>query len=237
MFHVNLIRLLINVFDKIEQRKIISFFKKKLNHQLIIFDVGSHHGETIKLFHKNFNIKEIHSFEASTINFNILKKKKMIKHNHIFINNFGLSDSCRDDYINQTIESSSSTICEINKKSNYYKKKIRILGVLNNKNFTKKISIKLRTLDNYIKEKKIKQIDILKIDTEGHEHEVLLGAKKNLNQVKFIYFEHHYDCMIKKKYKFSDINNFLINNNFRQVLKSKMIFRKTFEYVYQNNLQ
>jgi hypothetical protein len=47
-------------------------------------------------------------------------------------------------------------------------------------------------------------------------------------------FEHHYDNMILKGYKFSDINNYLIKNNFIQISKHKMPFRKTFEYIYIN---
>ena len=31
-----------------------------------------------------------------------------------------------------------------------------------------------------------------------------------------------------------DIHNLLISNNFKQVYKYKMAFRKTFEYVYEN---
>ena len=46
-------------------------------------------------------------------------------------------------------------------------------------------------------------------------------------------FEHHYHDMILKKYKFSDIHSLLINNNFKQIFKSKMPFRKTFEYIYE----
>ncbi len=46
-------------------------------------------------------------------------------------------------------------------------------------------------------------------------------------------FEHHYDNMIIKKLYFRDINNFLKMNNFNQIYKSKMPFRKTFEYIYK----
>ena len=46
-------------------------------------------------------------------------------------------------------------------------------------------------------------------------------------------FEHHYDNMIVKNYTFRDINNFLKMNNFNQIYKSKMPFRKTFEYIYK----
>ena len=40
--------------------------------------------------------------------------------------------------------------------------------------------------------------------------------------------------MLKKNYTFSDINNLLTKNNFKQLKKFKMPFRKTFEYIYEN---
>ena len=60
-----------------------------------------------------------------------------------------------------------------------------------------------------------------------------LSLTKNIN---LIIFEHHYHDMIKKNYNFSDIHNLLKNKNFKQIYKSKMPFRKTFEYIYVNNL-
>ena len=83
--------------------------------------------------------------------------------------------------------------------------------------------------------KNINNINFLKIDTEGFEYEVLLGLKKKIKKVKLILFEHHYDDMIKKDYTFGDINFLLKSNNFMQIYKSKMPFRKTFEYIYINN--
>ena len=74
----------------------------------------------------------------------------------------------------------------------------------------------------------------MKIDTEGYEYEVLLGFDKKISCIEIIMFEHHYDNMIKKNYKFSEINSFLEKNNFKMVYKSKMPFRKTFEYIYFN---
>ena len=51
----------------------------------------------------------------------------------------------------------------------------------------------------------------------------------------FIYFEHHYDLMIDKGYKFSDINKLLRENNFTLRYKVRMKFRKSFEYIYGSN--
>ena len=87
---------------------------------------------------------------------------------------------------------------------------------------------------NYLIKQKIKKVDFLKIDTEGSEFDVLIGAEKFLQKIHFIIFEHHYHDMLKKNYTFSDINNLLTKNNFKQLKKFKMPFRKTFEYIYEN---
>ena len=80
----------------------------------------------------------------------------------------------------------------------------------------------------------IKNIDFLKIDTEGYEYEVLLGLNKKILDTKIIMFEHHYDNMINKNYSFRDINKLLVKNKFKMIFKAKMPFRKTFEYIYIN---
>jgi FkbM family methyltransferase len=51
--------------------------------------------------------------------------------------------------------------------------------------------ITLTTLDEFVEKQKIHSIDLLKIDTEGNEYNVLLGAKKTLSKkkIKMILFE------------------------------------------------
>ena len=84
-----------------------------------------------------------------------------------------------------------------------------------------------------MEKKKILKVDFLKIDTEGYEFNVLLGLGKYLQKVSLIMFEHHYDDMIRKDYSFGDIHDLLKKNNFEQIYKYKMPFRKTFEYIYK----
>tara|TARA_Y100001970_G_C14201649_1_gene841461 strand:+ start:1530 stop:2246 length:717 start_codon:yes stop_codon:yes gene_type:complete len=234
MIRVKIASKILFLFDYFQQKKIYIFLKKKIQNNCILVDVGAHHGETIKNFKKYFNASEIHSFEASSINFKVLNNKYSNQRNHkIFLNNFGLSNEKKIHKIKQLQESSSTTISRINENSKYFKKKMRIFGTKKSEYF-KEIEINLETLDNYILLKKLNKIDLLKIDTEGHEMCVLKGCKKTLKFINFIYFEHHYDDMLDKGYTFSDINNFLKNNGFKKIYKSKMRFRKTFEYVYQN---
>ena len=83
--------------------------------------------------------------------------------------------------------------------------------------------------------KKHDEIDVLKIDTEGYEFNILRGiAKEDFKKIRFIYFEHHFDLMLEKHYKFKDIDQLLKKNNFSQKFKIRMKFRKSFEYIYES---
>ena len=236
MFYIKIIRAILNVLDNFRQKKIINLFKKKFSNPIILIDVGAHYGETIKIFQKNFKFKKIYSFEASPLNFKVLKKNISNHLSNIEIYNYGLGANSSDSFINQTGESSSSTVNEINRNSNYFAKKLKILNVKNHNLFIKKIPIQIITLDNFIDKKKIQNVDILKIDTEGFEFNVLKGLKINHKKIKLIYFEHHYDDMILKNYKFTEINKLLNDYGFIMIKKNKMIFRKSFEYVYENQI-
>ncbi len=229
----------ISFIDFFYQKKIIDFLKKRKIKKLnLFFDVGAHKGESINLFLKNFNIKKIISFEASKINYNYLLRrektlKNKFKNSEICIENIALGAKNKKVYFKQFYESSSSTIKDINKKSEYYKRKFKLLNFWGHKKVYQKFKINIKKLSDYIKKKKIKNIDFLKIDTEGYEYEILMGLGKKINCVNIVMFEHHYDNMIKKNYTFSDINSLLVKNNFQLIYKAKMPFRKTFEYIYK----
>ena len=234
-----LILKVLSFFDFFHQRKILQFLKKSYSDFKVVFDVGAHEGESINLFSKNFNIESIYSFEASPLNFEKLLKKKnyLIKKfnkTNITLENLALGNNDQDIILNQSDESSSSTINEVNLESKYFINKKKLFSK-SNKNFFSKVLVKMITLDTYLERNKINKIDFLKIDTEGYEYDVLQGMKSRIQNVQLILFEHHYDDMIKKNYKYSNINNFLIKNNFKKIYKSKMPFRKTFEYIYKNN--
>jgi len=139
--------------------------------------------------------------------------------------------------LKQLKESSSSTIRNLNENSKYLKKKLFFLQENKKGSFFKETEVEQITLSDYLVKINIDNIDFLKIDTEGYELEVLMGAKEVLFKISIVLFEHHYDDMIDKNYKFSDVHNFLLTNHFTQLYKSKMPFRKTFEYIYINKLK
>ena len=236
-----LVLLFLSFFDYFYQKKIIKFLKNYgLSKLDLIFDVGAHKGESIDLFLRNMSVKKIISFEASPLNFKFLENNKehflkRFPNTEIIIENIALSSKGKTIIFKQFNESSSSTMNDINQESNYFKRKFNLLNFQSKKKIYESFKLKTETLNNYINQKNLHRISFLKIDTEGHEYEILKGLKEKIKFIDTIMFEHHYDNMIIKKYTFSDINFLLKKNNFYQIYKSKMPFRKTFEYIYRRN--
>ena len=236
----NLFNQIVKIVDFFYQKKITIFLKKNLEARFdVLLDVGAHKGETISNFLKNFKIKNIYSFEASKNTYQILennigKIENIYKETNIEIFNFGIGNSVETKIFYELPDSNSSTFNLIDQKSSYFKRKNKILSFF----FKKKFNIKEKyvsqiKLSQFIKNKELFKIDILKIDTEGYELDVLKGLEEKIKIINFIYFEHHYDNMIKKNYKFSEIHEFLSHNDFYRVFKIKMPLRKSFDYIYK----
>jgi len=237
----NFTTFILNIFDSFQKKKITYILKNIFNKNQIKFivDVGAHKGETVDYFFKYFSFNKIYCFEPNPNSFFILEKYKSYLNktakSKLELFNYALGEKKGRINFYSGKESSSSTVHDINFKSSYYKKKNKFLNPFDqNKETFKKITVNLDTLQNFFTRKKIPIIDLLKIDTEGSEFGIIKGLKDQIRRVRVLYFEHHYDNMILKKYTFSDLNRYLINNEFYQVFKHKMIFRKVFEYIYVN---
>ena len=199
-----LFEIVILFIDYDNKKKVIKFFKKKINDNfIIIIDIGAHKGETINLFINNFNVKKIFSFEANPEIFILLKKKfENIKFKgKIFLYNMALGEKRDQKSFNVIKDSSSSTFNLINMESKYFKKKSNFLSIFSQSTdfIEKKILLNIAPLNEFTDIFNNKNIDILKIDTEGYELNILKGiSKNNFKKIKFIYVEHHYDLMVKK---------------------------------------
>lgn len=221
--------IVINILDNQVKKKILFFFKKKKINNIIVLDIGAHKGETIDFFINNFKVKKIFSFEPNPELFKNLEEKKS---DLIEVYNLGVGKKSETKVLNVYDDTFSSSYKKLDKKSSYFKRKNKF-SFSNYK--PKKIKTKVVCLDEFFIDKKIKIIDILKIDTEGNEFDILLGLKKkNYKKIKFIYLEHHYNNMLLKKYNFTKLNKLLNENNFFISEKIRMPFRKGFEYIYSN---
>ena len=183
--------------------------------------MGAHHGDTINEFLKIFSIEKIYAFEPSKKNFIKLKEKVSkieVKNNvKIKIFPFGIGKKEEILQLNEITDGVSNTFNDLNIYSIYLKKKKFFTTFFVIKKFIKdKVHTKIICLKDFIIQEKINKIDFIKIDTEGFEFNILLGLGEDIKKVKFILFEHHYDNMIIKDYKYKDIHKLLLDHGFKK---------------------
>ena len=184
------------------------FFKYSISNFL---DIGANSGYFSFYFANKFKNLKVKAYEPNLEAFEKFKKtltKNFFKNIEIF--NYGLSD----------IEKKVKMITWY--KHGYAKTNSVILednhDISNSKIFETNLKVGDELL-NYKNEKLC-----IKIDVEGHELSVLKGLAKNLKENK---------CMILVEsgdIKFGDVNDFLINNNYKQIFKSRL----RLDYVYSN---
>lgn len=164
---------IINLDGLYEKRELETFFSwiksKKISFKKgFAIDVGSNIGNHTLYFSRFF--KKVFSFEANKDIFQVLNLNTRLKKN-IEIYNYAASDKNKKSFLNIDISNISGSGLSNN--------------LINSKNNT--TSIKLDSLF-----KNTKNIKLIKIDVEGHELQVLLGAKNILLGNKpIVLFEQH----------------------------------------------
>ena len=130
-----IIKYILKFLDSFTEKQITNYLKIIFGSKIpLIIDVGSHKGEYINNLIKNFKFKKIYAFEPSPKNFDQLKKIFQDKDN-IELLNVGIGEKNEKRILNQNIESSSSSINQLNKDSKYFKKKYLFLNLFQKKKF------------------------------------------------------------------------------------------------------
>ena len=187
---------LYNLVDKFLMRDFTELIIKNLKTKKpVIFDVGCYIGNFSTNLEKRLNLKK-NSFYLFDANPN-LKVKNFKYYNEVFSNKIQM----KNFYLNEFLPSSGSSLETDVKNDLKWNFTRRIMSLSFKKKF-KSFKIKTNTLDNFCKEKKIKKIDILKMDVEGSELKVLEGSKKILDKTNIIQVE-----ILQNKKNFDKIKN------------------------------
>jgi len=127
-----------------------------------LIDVGANVGQTVRQLRNSFKDKKIHSFEPIPATFEQLR-----------INTEGLANV---EIHNLALSSGSGSAEMVVNLSDSGRNRLSMGSERDGS-----VTVNLATLDSFVKDRGLTQIDLLKIDTEGHEIEVLCGAKNILS--------------------------------------------------------
>tara|TARA_B100000965_G_C19587698_1_gene756537 strand:- start:1913 stop:2614 length:702 start_codon:yes stop_codon:yes gene_type:complete len=225
----------IYIFDIIDhfyhQKRIINFILKQKIPINNFIDVGSHLGTYSDLILKYFHKTKILMIEPQLDIFKKIKIKYS-KNKNIKIFNFAISDknSQKNIFINH--HNLTSSLTEFNYNNNYLKLKSKIFNTTPKGMIKKKLKIKTVKMNTFLSNNKINKIDLIKIDTEGHELAVLIGIENKISKVKNILIEFHND-EIFHNYNPDKVHQYLIKNNFVLLKKFKFPFTTWEDRFYQ----
>lgn len=180
----------------------------KLHKIEMVFDVGANIGQYAnELFYNNFK-GEIHSFEPMNSEFQVISKaaRNLSKWS---VHNFALGDKTEKLYINVSQNKFSSSILTLTNVHIEAANESVIIG---------KEAIEVKRLDEFVKEIQVGDKNLmLKIDTQGYEYNVLLGAGDYLDQFKLIQVELSLVKLYEGEKDFQQIIDFLRKRNFKLV--------------------
>lgn len=177
----------------------------------IIFDVGANTGQSIQRF-KKMNINSlIHSFEPDKEDYKILNEKFQTD-SSIRLNNFALGEKNYEKEFFSNNLTGSSSFSQLTPQTKWVKQRALQHNIDLNNILKKSFRCQIMTLDDYCKKNKIEKINILKIDTQGYEDQVLLGAKNLIKNRKIDYIELEiiFNNIYEKKLNFFEIEKNLI---------------------------
>tara|TARA_B100002051_G_scaffold270582_1_gene303734 strand:+ start:768 stop:1598 length:831 start_codon:yes stop_codon:yes gene_type:complete len=188
--------------------------KLKLTDNCVILDVGANVGINSICYKKIFKKSKIYSFEPIKNTFKILKKniKRNKLNGSIKTFNFGFSNKNKKAFM------SIPTAQQGERYKHYLSSALYSLYGKGKK----KIKTKLLTIDKFVKDHKIKRIDFIKIDVEGHEYEILEGAKNSIKKFKpIIQSEFNYITRLLSKKNYKNYLEFAKKYNYRIMLLGK----------------
>jgi len=155
------------------------FLQEMLREARVAFDVGANIGDWTALALQLNPTVQIHCFEPSPTTFRLLQSRQLPS--RVLLNNFGLGDVAGEailHIIGEGHESGCNSLYVRTSLPQYREMKA--------------VAIEIDTFDRYCQRAGLTQVDLVKIDTEGHELSVLKGMRESLRQgqVRAIQFEY-----------------------------------------------
>lgn len=189
----------------------------------VIFDVGARFGAVSRIYRQIFPTANIYAFEPFPESFKRLSETTSAD-NHIHCFNTAISDKSGEELLHvNKFTAANSTFRTAQSES--------VLNEICKTQDT--LSVKAITINDFMNEKKIDQIDILKLDIQGGELKALKGAENLLKNGKIImiYAEVSFINIYESQPLFHDVAKFLYSFGYRIIdiynpwyIKNKLIW-------------
>jgi FkbM family methyltransferase len=155
-------------FMEVERRERM-FYLEYLRDGMTVFDVGANVGELTLMFARLVNPGSVHAFEASAAVFKRLSTVcGAVGPRNVVLNHLALSDRQGSVLLYVYEDALSSFNSQAKRPLANYGLDFVPVGVE---------SVPAQTIDTYCEMSAIEHIDLLKIDVEGAEYQVMLGAE------------------------------------------------------------
>lgn len=215
MFYKFLMKKMFDIFSKIEfysallqgkgygshtVKNEVRILNKLIKNPSLVIDIGANIGDYANEVLNVWPNVEIHLFEPSKTNYQILQQRFALP--HVVINNKALSNKSGTGYLYADKEGSGLASLGKRRLDHFeieykYKEEIEII-----------------TFENYFKYiLSERSIDVIKLDVEGFEYDVLSGFGDALKSVKIIQFEFG-GCNLDTKRTFQDFWYFFNDHGF-----------------------
>jgi FkbM family methyltransferase len=189
----------------------------------VIFDVGASVGKYSMMMAKEFPDAQIYAFEPNCNTFGQL------------IANVGNLAKCFNAGMGNDEKTEKIFSYSDNLASSHASMFVDVFHMFHNTKDVTEIDFQMITLDKFCEREKITDIDFLKIDTEGNELNVLMGAKRMLSdgRIKIIQFEFG-ECDVYSRVFLRDFYELLADYNIYRLDSQRLI--PLFEYASTNEI-
>jgi FkbM family methyltransferase len=214
-----------------------------IDNDLIIFDVGANEGQSIDRFKKFLPRAHIYAFEPQPDELMSLHSK-YDGNETIEVIPMAIGEEEGILSLKVMLKSGVSTFRTYDEKSDYVVAKKSLHKVSAVKELVKvEVNVPVVTLDAFIATRKIKRVDLLKIDTEGFEAEVLRGGLHSLknNIFRLIEVELTIDERFGSRGNFYDLEQYLVPNGYQIIgfddlysRRSRKIFHLNILYAHKS---
>ena len=161
-----------------------------------IIDCGANSGDlTLQLQSMSLQLNYV-AFEPNPADFQVLKQNVTMPNRTLLNNALGEKSGELDFYVNTTEADSS---------------------LIKPQSYSKLIKSKVITLDEYFDGNNLGNVRLLKLEAEGFEPEILLGARRALQKIEFVAVDGGYERGIECEQTLTTVANILFESGFEMI--------------------